>query len=251
MKQWYEKLFANYAKKYDQECFVQGTINEVDFIEREIQHNKAKTILDIGSGTGRHAIELAKRGYDVTGLDLSEAQIKRAREKARDAGVNINFLSDDARSFKLNKKFDLAIILCEGAFSLMENDEMNFAILKNAFDHLREQGKIILTCLNALYPLFHSIKDFHDQNITSGISFGNTFDVTTFRDYSSFEFTDDDGKSHTINCNERYFTAPEINWYLKSIGFMNIDIMGCETGNFSRNIKLSDKQYELLAIAEK
>ena len=82
MKQWYEELFANYAKKYDRESFVQGTIGECDFIEREINYNKATKILDIGCGTGRHSIELAKRGYQVTGIDLSESQLKRAKEKA-------------------------------------------------------------------------------------------------------------------------------------------------------------------------
>jgi 2-polyprenyl-3-methyl-5-hydroxy-6-metoxy-1,4-benzoquinol methylase len=80
MKQWYESLFENYAYKYDKECFVQGTAGECDFIEQEIGNDKALKILDIGCGTGRHAIELTKRGYNVTGVDLSENQIKRARE---------------------------------------------------------------------------------------------------------------------------------------------------------------------------
>ncbi len=48
-----------------------GTRGEVDFIEKEINFDKTKRILDIGCGTGRHAIELAKRGYNVTGIDLS------------------------------------------------------------------------------------------------------------------------------------------------------------------------------------
>ena len=72
MKQWYEELFINYGKKYDNESFTQGTIGECDFIEKEIKHNKATKILDIGCGTGRHSIELAKRGYSIVGIDLSE-----------------------------------------------------------------------------------------------------------------------------------------------------------------------------------
>jgi len=71
MKQWYESLFENYGRKYDREIFTQGTIGECDFIENEIRHNKAARILDIVCGTGRHDIELAKRGYAVTGIDLS------------------------------------------------------------------------------------------------------------------------------------------------------------------------------------
>ena len=70
MKQWYELLFENYAHKYDKECFVQGTVGECDFIELEIGRDKSIKIIDIGCGTGRHAIELTKRGYNVTGVDL-------------------------------------------------------------------------------------------------------------------------------------------------------------------------------------
>ncbi len=82
MKQWYEEFFENYAEAYDKESFTQGTVGEVDFIEREINSDKGKRILDIGCGTGRHAIELAKRGYDVTGVDLSPAQVNKAVQKA-------------------------------------------------------------------------------------------------------------------------------------------------------------------------
>lgn len=84
MKQWYESLFENYGKKYDNENFTQGTIGECDFIEKEIDFDKSKKIIDVGCGTGRHSIELAKRDYKVTGIDLSESQLERAKEKAKD-----------------------------------------------------------------------------------------------------------------------------------------------------------------------
>ena len=83
MKQWYEQLFENYSKKYDDESFTQGTMGECNFIEEEISHNKSIQILDIGCGTGRHAIELSKRGYSVVGIDLSQAQIDRAIENQK------------------------------------------------------------------------------------------------------------------------------------------------------------------------
>lgn len=82
MKPWYEELFENYAETYDREEFTRGTIGECDFIEKEIHYDKTKKILDIGCGTGRHSVELSKRGYSVTGIDLSETQLRRARQKA-------------------------------------------------------------------------------------------------------------------------------------------------------------------------
>ena len=83
MKQWYELLFENYAHKYDNESFVQGTAGECDFLEQEINCDKSLEIIDIGCGTGRHSIELAKRGYNITGIDLSESQLNSAKEKAK------------------------------------------------------------------------------------------------------------------------------------------------------------------------
>ncbi len=162
MTQWYEALFANFGKSYDKESFTQGTVGEVDFIERELGADRAKRILDIGCGTGRHAIELAKRGYQVTGFDLSEAQLCLAWAKAAEAGVVVEFQRRDATQPHFIQEFDAAIMFCEGAFPLMETDEKNYAILRHAGAALRPGGKLLLTTLNALFPLFHSVKDFLD-----------------------------------------------------------------------------------------
>ena len=125
MKQWYETLFENYGQKYDSESFTQGTIGECDFIEQEIGFNKLIKILDVGCGTGRHAIELSTRGYNVTGIDLSDSQLARARGKAEKQGLKIDFLRYDARNLPFMNEYELVIMLCEGAFPLMETDEMN------------------------------------------------------------------------------------------------------------------------------
>jgi SAM-dependent methyltransferase len=251
MKHWYQELFENYARKYDEEDFTQGTIGEADFIEQEIGSDKSAKILDIGCGTGRHSIELAKRGYQVTGVDLSEDQLNRAREKAAAAGVKISFLQKDATQLDFNEQFELAIMICEGAFPLMETDEKNFMILQGAFRALKPGGKLIFTTLSALFPLFHSVKDFINDNATGMVTGDNSFDPMTFRDISWIEFTDDDGNKKKLHCNERYYTPPELSWLLKSIGFVNTGIYGCRLGAFSRNDSLSTDDYEMLVITQK
>jgi 2-polyprenyl-3-methyl-5-hydroxy-6-metoxy-1,4-benzoquinol methylase len=251
MKQWYKELFDNYARTYDKEPFTQGTLGEVDFIEKELNFDKSKTILDIGCGTGRHAIELTKRGYKVTGVDLSESQLQRAREKAKENGVEVQFFQQDARSLNFKNEFDLVMLICEGAFPLMETDEMNFKILENASKALRTNGKLILTTLCALYPLYHSVKDFINSGTGDGVSSANSFDLITFRETSTFDVTDDDGKKKTLSCNERYYTPSEISWYLKSLQFKTIDIYGCTLGAFSRSKQLTTDDFEMLVIAVK
>jgi ubiquinone/menaquinone biosynthesis C-methylase UbiE len=251
MSNWYKDLFDNYARTYDKESFTQGTIGEVDFIEQEINFDKTKKILDIGCGTGRHAIELAKRGYKVTGIDLSESQLQRASEKAKEAGVDVRFIQSDAREINFKHEFELVIMICEGAFPLMETDEMNYKILENAANALKSGGRIIFTTLNALFPLYHSVKDFINSNSPEGTSSENTFDLLTFRDSSTYEVTDDDGKKKVLHCNERYHTPSEISWYLKSLNFNNINICGCKLGKFSRQDKLTTEDYEMLIVAER
>jgi SAM-dependent methyltransferase len=252
-KQWYEALFENYAQKYDNECYVQGTSGECDFIEQEIAHNKSAKIIDIGCGTGRHSIELTKRGYNITGVDLSDSQLKRAKEKAEQLNLKIDFRRHDARNLPFAGEFDLAIMLCEGGFSLMETDEMNYEILRNAAKALKNKGKFIFTTLNGLFPLFHSVKEFYESAQKDGNAACKdcAFDLMTFRDHNRVVFEDDLGNKKELNCNERYYVPSEITWLLKSLGYKKIDIYGAKLGAFSRNDKLTTEDFEMLIIAEK
>ena len=253
MKPWYERLFENYAVKYDGESYVQGTHGECDFIEREIRHDRKTRILDIGCGTGRHAIELTSRGYDVVGVDLSDSQLKRAKEKASERNLAIDFQRRDARNLPFSNEFDLVIMLCEGAFPLMETDDMNFRILENAGNALKPGGKLIFTTLSGLFPLFHSVKDFFDSHRKEGDTAcsGFTFDLMTFRDHSKTVVEDDSGNKLELECNERCYVPCEITWMLKTLGFRKVDIFGAKLGAFSRDDKLTTEDFEMLVIADK
>jgi 2-polyprenyl-3-methyl-5-hydroxy-6-metoxy-1,4-benzoquinol methylase len=251
MKQWYESLFQDFANSYDNEEFTKGTRGEVDFIEKEIGHDRSVKILDIGCGTGRHDIELARRGYDVTGVDLSRDQLERARQKARKAGVKVRFRCADARHLKYRQRFGLVIMLCEGAFPLMETDEMNFQILKGAYAALRPGGRIIFTTLSGLFPLFHSVKDFMNKNSSHSRSKKNTFDLMTFRDHSTYEARSDSGRKVHLKCNERYYVPSEITWQMRGLGFCETGIFGAHLGHFSRKHKLTTEDFEMLVCAKK
>ncbi len=252
-KQWYEALFENYARKYDKESFTQGTPGECDFIEKEIGYNKDAAIIDVGCGTGRHAMELSRRGYSVTGIDLSESMLEKAREKARQHNLQIDFLCHDARDLPFENRFDVAIMLCEGGFPLMETDEMNFEILRNVSKSLKHRSTFIFTTLNGLFPLFHSINDLHAEDATEGGATYESkgFDLMTFRDHNITRLEDDNGVVQELQCNERYYVPCEITWLLKTLGFSGIEIYGARLGAFSREHALTTKDYEMLVIAKR
>ncbi len=193
---------------------------------------------------------MAQRGYSVTGIDLSKSLLKRARQKALKLNIKVDFQNQDARNLIFEDEFDLVILLCEGAFPLMETDEMNYQILSNAAKALKEKGKLIFTTLNGLFPLFHSVKEMINTGSSEGESSKNTFDLLTFREYSIYETEDDDGNKLKLHCNERYYVPSEITWLLKTLNFKTIDIFGAKLGAFSRDDKLSTEDFEMLVIAE-
>jgi cyclopropane fatty-acyl-phospholipid synthase-like methyltransferase len=69
----WEGFFDGHAPVYDQNCFTRNTIAEVEFLIETLELSPGASILDVRCGTGRHAIELARRGYRVTGVDLDES----------------------------------------------------------------------------------------------------------------------------------------------------------------------------------
>lgn len=234
---WYQDLFEKLGKNYLNLPFTQGTIQEVNFIVEQLELKEHHKILDVGCGAGRHSIELAKRGFQVTGLDFSPRMLEVARERASQASVQVDFFHGDARTMNFRGQFDAALSLCEGAFGIMENDEENLAILTNIYCSLKTSGKLLLNVLNASFIFRHPEQDTY-------------FDPRTCIGYWSEKFTTESGKQEELLCSNRYYTFPEIKSILENVGFQVIDGFGCEVGKFQkREIDLDD--FEILVFAQK
>ncbi|MBM5806024.1 MAG: class I SAM-dependent methyltransferase [Candidatus Verstraetearchaeota archaeon] len=235
---WYEEFYNELGEKYDNEPYTRGTKGEVDFIEHELNHDRSKRVLDVGCGTGRHSLELARRGYTVVGIDLSRSLLERARSLAREEKLEgVEFIEGDARKLNFTDEFDMVISICEGAFSLMETDAMNYQILEGIYNALKDGGKFILTTLHAAYALTHELT--------------GDFDIVTSRSRFTMEAKDETGDAKKFFCEERYYTCAEVNWLLKSIGFSRVEFFGCKLGAFNRNLKPSKNDFEILVVAEK
>ena len=212
-------------------------MQEVDFIEKLVGHNRSVRILDVGCGAGRHSIELARRGYQVVGLDLSQRQLEVAGESAADSGVKAGLVRADAKAIPFTEQFNWAISLCEGAFGLMDSDQENESILKQVFIALKPEGKFLLNVLNASFAFRHPEYD-------------SRLDVKTCTGYWTESYTSEDGNQKQLECSNRYYTFPEIKLLLEKYGFTIVDGWGCLAGNFSKKeIELDD--FEMLILAEK
>jgi SAM-dependent methyltransferase len=149
------KSFKKYGEYYDLIYKDKDYERECDFLENILQKyskRHTKTILDIGCGTGGHAIPMAKRGYDVVGIDASEVMVERAQEKVKGTNLNLEFHVADIRNFNLRKKFDV----CTAMFAVMnylpENSDIQKALI-NVRKHLKPGSLFISDFWNGLAVL--------------------------------------------------------------------------------------------------
>jgi SAM-dependent methyltransferase len=119
---------------------------QVDFIESSLGLAKGATVLDVGCGVGLHALELARRGYLVVGLDLSLPMITRAAEAAQQEGLRINFLHTDLREIAFSGMFDA--LICVGTTFGFFDDDTNRDVLGRLCTALKPGGKILLDVVN-------------------------------------------------------------------------------------------------------
>jgi len=104
-------------------------------------------ILDLACGAGRHSIAFAKKGYAVTGIDLSESLLDVGKNEAANQGVNVDFQKQDIRSVQVDGTFDLVLNIFT-SFGYFENDEENLGIFTTAYRYLREGGCFVFDFLN-------------------------------------------------------------------------------------------------------
>ena len=110
------------------------------------QKSKKPAVLDLCCGTGRIAIELARRGCVVTGIDICENYLQKIRKAAVRESLNIECIGQDVRNFKQKNIYDLALILYN-SFGYFENPKNDFLFLKNAYNSLKKDGYLIIDVL--------------------------------------------------------------------------------------------------------
>ncbi|MGZ9586435.1 class I SAM-dependent methyltransferase [Paenibacillus marinisediminis] len=241
----WESFFDAHAPQYMNNGFTKNTISEVNFVIEELMLAEGSSILDIGCGTGRHSIELAKRGYQVTGVDISSGMLIEANNMATEANVNVEWVHCDAVKYTPTKTFDTVICLCEGAFGLVGRDEEpiehDMAILNNISDALKPKGRFILTTLNA----YSKIRSLTQEDVESG-----RFNPVTMVEHYVDEWDLPEGKKQVEVKERRYFPF-ELKQMFSKAGLKVENIWGGTAGNWKReNISLDEIEVMVVAVKE-
>jgi SAM-dependent methyltransferase len=136
--------YSLYGRYYDTVYSWRDYEDECQTLDARLRNssNPPRTLLDLGCGTGTHAVLLAGLGYSVLGLDSSKTMIEQAREKARREDVDVQFLVADVRRFRLHKTFDAAFSLFSG-FSYLTSDKDLADTLRHVRSHLVRSGLLV------------------------------------------------------------------------------------------------------------
>jgi len=154
---WYLKSFGDdfariYNRKNETAKEEVAAVLRYAQLPEKIEDAPAIAVLDLCCGWGRHALEFASRGYDVTGIDTSDVLLQIARENAEKAGLKLRLMNADMRSFSLPHKVRLAVNLWT-SFGYFSDDEENQVVLKNVWNVLEPGGIFILDLDNLPYFL--------------------------------------------------------------------------------------------------
>ncbi len=246
----WERFFDGYAGRYMGEPFVASTAVEADFIETELSLQPGDLILDLGCGTGRHAVELARRGYRVTGVDLSSGMLGEARAAAAAAGVEVTWIKADATSFHSEQRFDAALCLCEGSLGLLGGDddpvEHDLAVLNTMARALRPGGGFLITVLN----VFRSARTAPAAGGgPDDPAAGPTFDPASSSTSSVMSWADGDA-TRSVAVRERSFTPTELSLLCRVAG-LDVEWVGGGTAGYWGRRPLELDEHEIMALGRR
>ena len=151
-KDWYKKIWTMDIQNMS---WVEDTKEEVNFLVDQLKLQGNEKILDLACGFGRHSLELARRGYDVTGIDITSEYIEYATEQAKKEGLKAKFLCMDIREVNMKEKFDVVINMADGAIGYLENDMENMKIFEVVSNALKKGGKHFMDIMNGSYAETH------------------------------------------------------------------------------------------------
>lgn len=205
--QWYSTKFGDFVDKVETECAF-----------NLFNGDKVKKILDVGCGTGNFSIKLAKMGYEVVGIDISEEMLKEARMKAENEGFDIKFYKMDIYDLDFsNESFDAVFSMA--AFEFIQKPEK---AIDELFRVTKKGGEILVGIINkdSKWGELYITKEFRENTVFKYAYFKDLQDLKSLKtnylvDTGECLFIPPDADENDINLdNERELSKTERGGYI-------------------------------------
>ncbi|MFZ6002377.1 MAG: class I SAM-dependent methyltransferase [Actinomycetota bacterium] len=233
---WFEPVADHLGSAYLRYSFTKGTLQEVDFLVSELGLEPGMRLLDVGCGPGRHSHEMARRGMEVVGVDISQRFVDLASSSAP-AGAT--FQRADARALAFEQEFDAAISLCQGAFGLTGGPgaplDGDGAVLGGMARALRPGGVLAVSAFSAYFQLRY----LEDQD---------SFDALAGVNHERTSVRAEDGSEAEVDLWTTCFTPRELRLLAASSGLVVRDIWSVTPGAYTTDPPSIDTP-ELLLVA--
>ena len=226
---------------------------DLQFYKKWLPENRDAEILELCCGTGRLTIPIAKDGYRVYGVDYTASMLDRAKVKAAEAGLKIDFIQADVRTLKLQKKFDFIFIPFNSIHHLYKNEDL-LEVLRNVKNHLKKGGLFLLDCFNP--NIRYIVKREKEPEVIAEYmtNDGRKVLIKQFMHYEDAIQINRikwhyfiNGEFHSVqNMDMRLFFPQELDLYLEQVGFNVIR----KFGNFKEELfnDNSEKQIYVLTL---
>ena len=184
----------------------------------------APKVLDLCCGLGRISSELARMGFSVTGVDITESFLNAAKEDAKYENLNIEYIKSDAREFVRPGYFDTIVNLYI-SFGYFEDQDDDLKVLRNVYESLKKGGAFIIETLGKEI----AVRDFIEAEWFERA--GATL-LTEYEHVDSWTFLKNrwiiikDNKRLEKTFVQRLYSASELRALLQKAGFETITIYG-------------------------
>lgn len=236
---WFEPIADHLGAAYLRYSFTKGTRQEVDFLCDALELSPGSRVLDVGCGPGRHALELARRGMHVLGVDISRTFVDLARKSAADEGLDeAVFERLDARALidsgTVPDDFDAVICLCQGGFGLMRDPDDDRRILAGTASRARVGGRLALSAFSSYFSV-----RYHDEA---------TFDADLGVSHERTVVKSETGEDKDVDLWTGCFTPRELRLLAEGSGWSVDDIWSVDPGSYRREPPTTESS-EFLVVA--
>ncbi len=223
---WYEHFWGeHYIQTYRDRFTPKRTAVEVDLIERALGIAPGARVLDSACGHGRHAIELAARGYDVVGVDVNPYAIATAQQTAAERGLanKVRFVRGDLRDLAFVEAFDAGFNYFT-SFGHLENEEEDERSLHSIACALKSGGPFLLETMNLyhLAAVFRPSDDWEAYSTGYSMMAEREWDVVKGRLHERRIIRDPQGVEHRYEADLRIYSATELSAMYYRVG-LNVE----------------------------